>query len=198
MTGLPVTGGAGRPALRWGYVLWPLFYAATVVALGVGLNGASLPVWDVDPLFYSFWLCIAIGLTWSVAFGVAERRAWAGMSKPSRARWLGIPILGLACLALILTGLPGTVRFQLSRGALEQAAVRAGPGQYSAPGWIGLEPIEEVWSQADGTVIFQIPHAGYLGSCGLAYNPQRQPSHEGYELGDQVADGWWTWCEYFD
>jgi len=195
---MTIASGAGRPAFWWGYVLWPLFYAVTVVTLSVGLNGASLPVWDVVPIFWAFWFCVAIGIAWTGGFMVAARHTHVRMSNRTLARWLGIPVLGLACLALSLSGLPASTRFNLSRTALEQAAVRVEPGGHVAPGWIGLEPIEEVWSQADGTVIFQIPHAGYLGSCGLAYNPQRQPSHEGYELGDQVADGWWTWCEYFD
>jgi len=198
MTGSPVSSGASHAAFWWGYVLWPLFYAATFAALGVGLNGASLPVWNYVPIVLSFLWCLTIAAIWSVAFGVAERRARTGMSKPARARWLGIPILGVACLALIITGLPGTVRFQLSRGALEQAAVRAGPGQYVAPGWIGLEPIERITSQPDGTVFFQVPHPGNLGTCGLAYNPRHQPNLENLELGTRLADGWWTWCEYFD
>ena len=197
MTGSTIARGAGRPAFRRGYVMWPVFYGVTVVALSVGLYGASLPVWDVVPIFYAFWFCVAIGIAWAGGFVVAGHHTHVRMSNRSLARWLGIPMLGLACLGLILSGLPAIVRFDLSRLSLVQAAVSVNRSQHTA-GWIGLEPITDIWSQADGRVIFQIPHAGYLGSCGLAYNPQRQPIHENYELGDQLADGWWTWCEYFD
>jgi hypothetical protein len=148
-------------------------------------------------MFWAYWFCVAIGIAWAGGFVVAGRHTHVRMSNRSLARWLGIPMLGLACLGLILSGLPAIVRFNLSRALLEQAAVSVDPSQHPV-GWIGLEPINDIWSQADGTVIFQIPHAGYLGSCGLAYNPQREPIHENYELGDQLADGWWTWCEYFD
>jgi hypothetical protein len=37
-----------------------------------------------------------------------------------------------------------------------------------------------------------------LGPCGLAYNPQHQPNQRSYQLGTRLADGWWTWCQWFD
>jgi len=67
-----------------------------------------------------------------------------------------------------------------------------------APGWIGLERIDAISSQSDGTVVFQIPHGGYLGKCGLAYNAHNEPVHDDYQLGSELATGWWTWCEMFD
>jgi hypothetical protein len=198
MTALPVASGARRPAFWWGYVLWALYYGVTVFALSVGLYGASLPVWDVVPMFWAFWFCMAIGVVWAFGFVVAASRAQVRMSNRSLTRWLGIPVLGLACFGLIFSGLPATVRFDLSRSSLEQAAVRIDPGEHLSPGWIGLEPIDHTWSQADGTVIFQIPHEGYLGRCGLAYNAHNEPVHEDYQLGSQLAAGWWTWCDMFD
>src|ERR1035437_7222666 len=125
---MTIASGAGRPAVWWGYVRWPLFYAVTVVTLSVGLKGASLPVWDVVPMFWAYWFCVAIGIAWAVGFVVAGRHTHVRMSNRSLARWLGIPMLGLACLGVIFSGLPASARFNFSRTALEQAAVRVEPG----------------------------------------------------------------------
>jgi hypothetical protein len=173
----------------------PFFFMVTVGVLATGLYGTSLPAWNVGLVLPAFLMSVVIGLIWMIFFTLAARETRLRMSRRTWARWLGIPDLGFSCLALMLTGLPLQVRFELSRPALEQAAARFASGQTVGPGWIGLIPIDSVETM-DGATLFVVPGTGgFLASpCGLAYAGGQRPDL-GSRLYGEIADGWWVWRE---
>ena len=142
-------------------------------------------------------MSLAVGLILAVGFTRV-----VGQGEPTglgMAKWLVVPAMIVSSLALIALDVPMTVRFEMSRAALEQSATQSGlgDGSVSGLGWIGLEPIDSIWREADGTVVFVVSQEqDFLGDpCGLAYNPDARPDQTEGHAGRELGHGWWTWCE---
>jgi hypothetical protein len=178
-------------------ILWPAVYLITIGCLAAGLYATSLPGWDIGLALLSYAGCSVIAGFWVYSFTTVAGRSRGRMRNRTLARWLGIPVFGYLSLALVFLNVPGTVRFDLSRQALEAAALQT-EGSRAQSGWIGLMPVDEIRRDSDGTTIFLIQDGGF-GSCGLAFNPYRTPTDDAAGLSGRVADDWWTWCEpYMD
>jgi hypothetical protein len=171
--------------------LWPTVYLITVGCLGAGLYATSLPGWDMGLAAVAFVACITIAGLWAVAFAIVADRG--RMPGTTLVRWVGIPVIGYLCLGLAFLNVPGTVRFELSRPAMERTA-QSTEGVNDKPGWIGLMPVSEVRHDPDGTTIFVVDNSSGWSACGFAYNPDRTPTDEADGLGGRIADAWWNWC----
>jgi len=111
-----------------------------------------------------------------------------------------MPALVIACIALIANEVPASVRFDLSRPALERAAARAQAGEQVAPGEIGLIPVSGLKVIPGGTTLFFVSDAsGLTFDCGYAYNPRQKPdvtAEPNDSLSESpLANGWWVFCE---
>ena len=187
---VPVPGKPFVPG--WG------LYAFTLSSLAAGLDGASIPGWNFGLVALAFLACLVIGFTWMVAFAVAGGETRLRINRITWARWAGIPILGLVTLGLIMFNVPGTVRFSVSRPALQHAADEAQAGRAPGSGWIGLYLVDAVHAYPDGVTTFQV--SGARG-CGYAYDSKdtlsldsgSESEDEGYPM-SEVAPRWWYWC----
>ena len=195
------------PGYGWGRP-WPspppfvpgrAFYALLVVVLGIGVVASSAP--DLGTLLsLAYLMGLTLGLVWLIAFWVAAGDTRLHMSRRSWARWAGIPVMCFACAALISSGLPLTARFEASRPALEQAAVRAESGEHFDSGWIGLMPVHEVRTLGHGTLFVLSGSGETVDECGLAYSDNGISSLQSF-LSDSYdvssyGHGWWYWCSY--
>ena len=188
----PYSGGPAYPRPPGAIILWPAIYLVTVCCLAVGLYATSLPGWDLGLATLAFVACTTIAGFWAVAFATVADRG--RMPRLTLFRWIGIPVLGCMSLSLAFLNLPGTMRFELSRPAMERAAATARMSKIE-PGWIGLMPVGEVRHDTDGTTIFLVGNTSGWSPCGFAYNPDRTPSDEADGLGGRIDDHWWAWCE---
>jgi hypothetical protein len=175
-----------------GWILWPLFYLAALGALSLGVSGSSLPGWNLGLVLDAFMAGSAIAVIWGVCFVAAAVNTPVRMSRRALARWLGIPALGFVGLALMLSGIPMTVRFELSRAALDQAAARAAAGQTVDPGWVGLIPVDSV-SQEGGEAYFFVAGTGLFGPCALVH--EQGSSKPTWPQIQDFGRGWWLSCE---
>jgi hypothetical protein len=146
-------------------------------------------------LITSAGFCWAVVLIWSPGFGRALARK-AHVSRLGMTRWVAFPVVMAICLTLVALHVPQTVRFNLSRAELQAAATRDAGGTH-LPGWIGLMPVDAVFRDEDGTTTFWLSGDDNLVGfpCGLIYVPRGDPPQGRGDLGRQVADHWWTWCE---
>jgi hypothetical protein len=189
-------GGSARPDPPGAFLLWPAIYFVTVGSLLLGLYSTSVPNWYFGLAFLTFVTCVAIAGFWAYGFGTTINNARGRLPARVLLRWVGIPVAGYLSIALVFFNVPATVRFDLSRQAMENAAaVRLYSGSVYGAGWIGLMPVDEVRLDEDGTVIFIVNSDGLFGGCGYAYNPKASPTDDGAGLTGQIAPGWWTWCE---
>jgi hypothetical protein len=195
----PVADQPIEPAVHrewWaGWVLWPLAYLVTAVVFCLGVAAASLPGVNLGELFTAFLAGTIVAAVWVLCFLAAALNTRVRMSRRALARWLGIPVLGAICLALMLSGIPATVRFELSRAELDKAAARAESGQSVEPGWIGLIPIDSIESQGSETW-FVVPGSGGFGPCALVHQAGTAQT-----VGRSVQNfggGWWLACDYSD
>lgn len=193
MAELPgIHDGTARREWWAGWVLWPASYLATAAVLYLGVGGSSLPGWNLGMVMSGFMLGGGIAAGWGICFIAAALNARTRMSKPALARWLGIPALGLVCLALMLSGVPATVRFELSRSALDQAAARVEAGETVEPGWIGLIPIDSV--EVDGTETYLwVAGSGGFGQCMLVH--ARDTARPDWGGAHDLGGNWWLACE---
>jgi hypothetical protein len=189
-------GGSARPDPPGAFLLWPAIYVVTAASLLLGLYSTSLPGWDFALGLVAFALCVTIAGFWAFSFCTTASRSPGRMPNRVLLRWIGIPLAGVITIGLAFFNVPGTLRFDLSRQALENAAAtRLHSGPMYGQGWVGLMPIDEIRLDADGTVIFVVNSNGMFGGCGYAYNPKASPAEDGAGLVDHIAPGWWTWCE---
>jgi hypothetical protein len=174
------------------WVLWPVAYLAALGAVSLGVCGSSLPGWNLGLVLDAFMAGSAIAVIWGVCFVAAAVNTPVRMSRRALARWLGIPALGFVGLALMLSGIPMTVRFELSRAALDQAAARAAVGHTVDPGWIGLIPVDWV-SQEGGEAYFFVAGSGWFGPCALVH--EQGSSKPTWPQIQDFGGGWWLSCE---
>jgi hypothetical protein len=181
--------------------LWLLAYGSTILGLSLLLASVSGLVYPVLWHWLVLATCAAIGIAWIGALVVAWGAHRLRPSGRPSAAWLPMPALVAGCIALIVTGVPGQVCFDLSRPDLEAAAARAQAGQRVDPGRIGLTPVNRIKANPDGTTQFWVDEMGsWLTVCGLAYNPQEIPdvSHElgrDWLFATPIASGWYMFCE---
>lgn len=175
--------------------LWMAFYGWAVAAAVLGLYAFSLPGLDLSLLIPSACIFSAVAGIWAVDFGITLGRK-VRISRAGMTRRLAFPLVVVVCLALQALDVPRTVRFNLSRAELQAAATRDASGD-RLPGWIGLMPVNGMWRDPDGTTTFWLSgDENILGyPCGLIYAPRGEPSQKVGQLGRQIADGWWRWCE---
>jgi hypothetical protein len=176
----------GPTELATGYAPGPIFYVITLVAMCLALGWASLPGSNV---LGALVLVSAPSATWGVRLVVGAVNGPNRMSTPALADWVGIPALGVVCLALIVSGIPAIARFELSRSALDQAAAAAEAGETVSPGWIGLIPIENVVSEGD---ITSFVVAGSDGLCNLTHANASATSD--WTGGQRLGGDWWFAC----
>ncbi len=191
-------GGPAYPSPPGAPILWPAIYLITTCSVAIGLYATSQPGWDLGLALVAGVACWTISAMWVFSFVSVVARLVHRMSNATLARWIGIPLLGYVSLALVFFDVPATVRFDLSRPAMEQAADDLKAGDSPQPGWIGLMHIDGLRLDADGTTILTVQSFVRGGAyCGFAYNPERTPIEGTYVLGRRLADGWWTWCDAY-
>jgi hypothetical protein len=202
---VPPPGYAPPPGYGW-YLAKPapfvpglVFYAVTAFLALAGLYGASLP--DLGGLaFLAVMAGLCVGLVWLIAFGIAANDTRMHFSRATWARWVGIPAMCFACLGLMMSGIPATTRFELSRPALAQAAADARSGTHFGPGWIGLMPVKEVRVVGPVALFVLSGSSEYGDECGIASGDSADSRVQSwlngaYDVSD-YGQGWWYWCTY--
>jgi hypothetical protein len=163
----------------------------------VGVEAAGLLLSDSRHFFAGTALFFAIGgliaLAWFALFLWILSETRFRMRPREWARWLAIPIAAILCLALVISDTPFRLRFELSRGALDQAAaVGARGGDLPSHTYVGLLPVGESWSR-DGVTYFDNPDNGLISWCGVAHL-QEGAKPTGLLLGRNYGGGWREAC----
>jgi hypothetical protein len=179
------------------FVPGPIFYAFTLFAGLIGLYASSLPNL-AEFIVLALMIGLTIGLVWLIAFTIASNDTRMHFCGSVWARWTGIPVICFACLALMMSGVPATARFELSRPALEQASVNAQAGVRYSSGWIGLMPVREVRVVGSAT-LFVLSGTAHWQQCGLEYGAGTADPSGWLANADETVDyghGWWYWCTF--
>lgn len=165
-----------------------LLVGTLAVLLLVILESASRLA-EMLPVFV--WPVVAvIGLVWLVRFTVALRHPG---ERPggSWIRWLLVPALVGATLALVTLDVPFRVRLELGRSAMTAEAEDALADPASRPTSLGLFPAESV-SVDDGDLTFILSGSGFFGPVFLTYSfdmPSVDP--DGFRDLRDLGGGWW-------
>jgi hypothetical protein len=183
---------------RWSGLVWAVFYGLTLLFLFGALYSVRSPI----RLELIQWLSYLVFLGVFVGWLIGLATSWLAHARPGRralVSWMVMPTLAVVCAVLVANDVPASVSFTLSESSLEQAADRAQAGRPVDAGSIGFLDVSEVRALPEGTTLFFLRDAdGFRSSCGLAYNPRRTPdltSQPDDVLGDQMARGWWPFCE---
>jgi hypothetical protein len=186
------------PVLGPSYVPGPIFDAVLIIVLFVGVAASSEPGLGFLVAMMVF-AALNIGAVWLIAFIIAANDTRLKISRVAWARWAGPPIAFFLAVTLMMSGLPGTARFEYSRPALEQAAANAQASAHYDGGWIGLTLVHDV--RVDGAVtLFQLD-TDWSGGCALAYSPVENADLDAWRsnswLVTDYGHGWWYGCASF-
>jgi hypothetical protein len=144
-------------------------------------------------------LCFALTIlarAVSVVLSSEEGRIRAFIARPAFPL-LALSTLGL-CLVLTELSIPSTLRFVLSRDALETAARNTHEEWWLGEEGkqIGLYKIEAVDVDNDGEVYFDLGGCGMLDRCWLMYEPRAgSPRHR--LAVRQISERWWLLRDAF-
>jgi hypothetical protein len=193
----PRVGRATGPLLKPGFAPGPVFVLVTLVVLGVGVIGSS--GFDFGWLaFLSVLIGLNIGLVWIIAFAIAAQDSRLGIGRRAWARWAVPPAIFFVAVALMMSGLPTTARFELSKPALEQAVADAQTGKQFDSGWIGLIDVHGIRIMGDTTLIDLSPW-DWPGGCSLARAGADTSALDSWLSSSwnirDYGNGWWYACE---
>lgn len=162
-----------------------------VVALLIGSLITVMMFGPVTALIYSDrtdWL--VVGLLVIVPVGLILVR-----QRPIRLVWFVAPVIVVASAALVLSGVPGSLRFAAAEPELTRYVLSLDQGaevpDYDEPVLVAGIPVFEVIRQ-DGQVLLVTGFIGILGDdpAGLAYVPAGTPDGVGWE---HIRGPWYGW-----
>jgi predicted small integral membrane protein len=138
---------------------------------------------------------LSIGFVWVVAFSLMASSTKLNISRKAWARWASPPAIFFLAVALMLSGVPGVARFELSRGSLDQAAASAPAGNHVGSGWIGLIDVYDVRVLGDATFFdTSTPESGegcaFVKFAGAPFNWSPDTAWNPHYFGG----GWWYGC----
>jgi hypothetical protein len=179
--------GRGRP--DWERVVLVCFYCTClpIAALWLLADFSSGIALTLVALMTIPIVTFAVAPLWLLAFVAAIVSNWR-MGPVVLIRWLGIPMSGVLCLALVLNMVPLRIRFELSRAAFDQAVAT----HREESGTIGLFSIVGIDFQGDGSVYFTDADMGFLDPCGFAHTSNLSAPTDGIR---DLGGGWWYWCD---
>ena len=140
--GWPPPRAPRGPLLKPGFAPGPVFIGLLAVVMLLGVLVSSDP--NNPFLMLSLAIGLNIGFVWLVAFLIGSQDTRLIISRRAWARWATPPVIFFVAVALMMSGIPTTARFELSRGALDQAAASAQSGNRVGSGWIGLIDVHDV------------------------------------------------------
>ena len=125
------------------------------------------------------------------------------LRKPARRSgfWRGcwsytVPLVTVGTLGLLWVDAPFRVRFQLSKGALEEFAAAFPPDSHETNvGWVGLFYVE--WVDSPVPSVRFVTGLRGVDRCGVAYSPNGDPPVVGEDYYLQMEPGWWFWHRSF-
>lgn len=184
------------PLLKPGFAPGPIFIGLTAAIMCLGVILSS------DPNNGPSWLAVGVGLNigfvWLVAFIIGSQDTRLIISRRAWTRWALPPAIFFVAVALIVSGIPTTARFEMSRSALDQAAASAQSGNHVGSGWIGLIDVEDVRVVDGGTFFYvSVPESGQ--GCAFAKLGAADAQALNSWLGDSYGardygGGWWYGC----
>ena len=186
------------PLLKPGFAPGAVFVGLTAVVMLLGVLASS----DTDNLFAMLSVVIGlnIGFVWLVAFIIGSQDTRLIISRRAWARWALPPAIFFVAVTLMVSGIPTTARFELSRGALDKAAASAQAGNRVGSGWIGLVDVHDA-RVVSGATFFDTsaPESGE----GCAFVKFGDPSALNTWLGNSwnphdYGGGWWYGCTGFN
>jgi hypothetical protein len=209
----PVTGFGDLAFIGF---LWPfaaILWAASLLA-GTRDRNLRLLAWiviagsiaTVATLGYPFFFIgvfvgpagfVALFVSGLVLAGVALRRA-----RPWRRSWIVAPVIVVATLALLMSGIPRSIRFAYAETALSAYARQLLSGEVTPPRsvdenpvTVGSIPIHEVTVEG-GELHFITGYIGILDDdgAGLAYVPSGAPAGPG--VYQHLQGPWYAWSPY--
>ncbi len=167
------------------------------------------------------WIGLILGFTTFLLWcfqrlGTIFRPRPQGKNRPSwLVRYLTVPALAVLAVALVATGVASSMRYTLSRAALQAAADQAMASPINAPGdrWsdmlvaassgadmgIGLYSFAAVDRVSADTVVFLVDASGVMSDAGgFAFKATGQPDVPFAVAIEPLGGGWWVWYEEWD
>ena len=183
------------PLLKPGFAPGPIFIGLVAVLMGLAIVLSSGPKSDLA--FLAVGVGMNLGLVWVVAFIIGAQDTRLVISRRAWARWALPPAIFFVSVALMISGVPTTARFELSRSALDQAATRAQSGTQYGSGWIGLIEVKDV-RVANGTTVVDVSDTDTQTNCEFIKLGADQTAIAGWlEYANNPRDyggGWWYGC----
>lgn len=183
-----------RPPFRPGFV----FCAVTALVVSFGIVGAS-----GSDLGYIEGICVSIGaltgVVWLIALIATSQDTHLRYDRRSWVRWAIPPAIFFAGLTVMGSGVPATVRFDLSEPALQQSATQISSDTGYGPRWIGLYEFYDV--RTDGPLrFFDLTLPGdESGQCSFTYAPQDTGDFDNWINSawnvQSLGQSWWYGCE---
>jgi hypothetical protein len=183
--------GASR-AYRPGLVLYSVAVVVGLVVLVV--EGSANVGWLLMAGYFGLPLWLGLPVLWMILFWLDASGSNLRMSRRTWARWLGLPAMAVLCVSLAYCAIPFRLRFELSRSALDQAAVQVLSGRPAPQGQIGLFQADTVIELPNGVLLGDYSMS-FIDTCGLAYASDGPP--EGVYATLDLGGGWWLACEDF-
>ncbi len=181
---------------------WPLITATASVAaatLCAASGPRSLESASATVLAVFGWAGVAVLWIGRRAGLNDARRRFGRRSQTSRPvgrlRWLVPPAVTIVTVIACLADVPATVRFRLSRPALERAgraALARRRQVWPIPGRVGLYDRCTVEAY-HGAAYFTLPETGTDDSDGFAYSPAGPPT--GWHPCEPLGGPWYQWHE---
>lgn len=164
-----------------------------VYLLGWGTDaGLTVPV-----VLVSLWGGVALLVVWLVRLVLYHRGTRQNLAERRMRRVLLEPVVIMACVGLVWSGIGFRVRFVASRPALARFVRDARPsisrGEVPAGTRVGLFRVKEAEVLPGGTVRL-ITTECMFDDCGVAYSPDNTPPPViGEDMYEPLGGGWWHW-----
>jgi len=175
-------------------VLFALTLPWLVYLLGWGTDaGITLPV-----LLVSVWGGLALLVLWLLRLVLYRRGTRQNRAERHMRRVLLEPVVLLACVGMVWSGLGFRVRFLASRPALDRFVRDARPsmsrGEVAAGTRVGLFTVQEAELLPGGSVRLITTECMVVDDCGVAFSPDDTPPPVvGEDMYERLGGGWWHW-----
>jgi len=149
----------------------------------------------VQVLLVLIWGGVGLLLLWSLCLGAHLLRTRRDPQQRHVRRYLAGPLLLLLCVAVVWTGAAFSVRFFISRSALDtyvRSASRASLRRFNPGVRVGLFWLREVEVLPGGTVRMITTHCMF-DDCGVVYSPSGTPARIGEDYYHSLGGSWWHW-----
>jgi hypothetical protein len=160
------------------------------------IEADSVPSGNFGHILLAYPATALLVVAWGIRLGIAlVARVWKRRVIAWK-RFLVQPTLAVVLFTALYTSAPMTVRFDLSRGAMDDTAlaVLAGERDPRSIHRIGLYSVVRA-ERVQGTFRFLVEHTGFLDPGGFVYSPEGPPPVVGEDTYEHYRGPWYLWSE---